>query len=293
MIKLFNQQITNITYNGQKYSIIHVYYKKDIVPVVVNRCNINLIKNQLIKLECDDLCNISCVFAKPTQITKNLKELLNPQYKLNQINYVTDLHLDNRNCNLKITKTKLKTLPNNILKLPEYIWYVKEDKTHGDRFYVKISNYKWTTTSSKKYTMRQKLDSAIQHMLEIRNINPEIFKMTNINDEMIMEKKKILDDFYNIIYQAGFKNIKQFTLDLNGNIIKNNIIKNKEKKQKQKQNFDLPKYVFYRSAYKNRGSFFAIENHPKINKIWRTTTSKFVDEITKYNEMMNYYKLIN
>jgi len=91
------------------------------------------------------------------------------------IDHINRDGLDNRKENLRlvtqtqqnINKTAKKrsaTLPEGIEELPTHIWYIKANGAHGDRFGIdlKSEKIKWKGTSSKKLTIQQKLDEAIQ-----------------------------------------------------------------------------------------------------------------------------------
>jgi len=46
--------------------------------------------------------------------------------------------------------------------IPKHIWYVKANGNHGDRFAIefKTENIVWKTTSSKKISLKDKLEAA-------------------------------------------------------------------------------------------------------------------------------------
>lgn len=297
----FKQKIINITYNKKKYSVIEVNYKGNRIPVVVDNEYINIIIKSCIKIKCDNMCNITCSINKQK---KKLSELLFES----DLKHINGFGLDNRRENLDFLNHQKKILPKNITNIPMYMWYICSDKTHGDRFMIKIKDYKWVTTSSKNISTVTKFEEAKKHMLILRKTNPELFIDTVLCDSEIKKKKKILNSFFKIIYKAGYTNIKKLKMDKNGNIINNYnltkqekiILKNLKKtsiskipKQSRLNINILPKYVYYRKQYKNRGSHFVIENHPEINKVWRTTTSLKVSDVDKYNEMIEFYNSLH
>ena len=63
---------------------------------------------------------------------------------------------------------------------------------------------------------------------------------------------------------------------------------------------DLPKYVVYYVEYQKdkdgnrimRRDFFKIEKHPKLEKSWNTTKSKYVSAIDKLNEAIEHLQII-
>lgn len=300
----FNQKIIEVTYKKKIYSVIQVSYKRTDVPVVMDKDDADRIIKLCCKLKCDAFCNIYCTINnKRMRLNESIIKPANNNETIN----LNGLGLDNRRVNLDNNKFIKKLSPENIT-LPHYIWYIKDDKTHGDRFMIKLNNYKWTTTSSKKLSTEAKLEQAKKKMIILRKDNPELFKNTYIDEKLVKKRKSLLSSFYKIIYKAGFTNVKKIKMDCNGNLIAGYKLTNKDKiilkilkktsidniANKNNMNIDrLPKYVFYRKPYKNRGSYFAIENHPHQKKIWRTTTSTKVTDREKYIEMIGHYKLLN
>lgn len=60
--------------------------------------------------------------------------------------------------------------------VPRHIWYIKATGAHGDRFAIefKSEGIVWKTTSSKKKTLREKLDEALLKLAELYTIYPHL-----------------------------------------------------------------------------------------------------------------------
>ena len=110
---------------------------------------------------------------------------------------------------LKKKKRTVK-LPNdcdiNPNDIPTYVWYLKENGNHGDRFVVEIRDkIKWKTTSSKKVSLKYKLEQAKKFLRDLKKKDPSIFKNYCMNGEFTNEGKQLLNEFYDIIKLAGYK----------------------------------------------------------------------------------------
>ena len=66
-------------------------------------------------------------------------------------------------------------------ELPTYIWYLKENGSHGSRFSVEVGNIKWKTTSSKKVSLRYKLEEAKKFLRELKKTNSDLFNKSSFN----------------------------------------------------------------------------------------------------------------
>ena len=51
---------------------------------------------------------------------------------------------------------KLKNL--DVSKLPSFVWYLKPDSSHGERFQIDLGNIKWKSTSSDNLSINYKLE---------------------------------------------------------------------------------------------------------------------------------------
>ena len=144
--------------------------------------------------------------------------------------HINKLGVDNRECNLmydtcnkEITKNLKKksrtiSLPKNLgvtpEEIPSYVWYLKEDNTHGDRFVVEIGDVKWKSTGSKKVSLKYKLEETKKYMRYLKDTRPDIFEDHSMNGDLNNDGIDLTNDFLKISQKAGYK--------LNGNLMETN-----------------------------------------------------------------------
>ncbi len=143
--------------------------------------------------------------------------------------HINKLGIDNRRENLIYNKEE-KEVNKNMKKkkriislpaesgiypeeIPTYIWYLKPDSSHGERFVVDVGDYNFKTTSSKHLSLRYKLEEAKKYLRELKDYNPEIFEENCMNGEFNKKGKELLNSFFEITSQAGFKNLKKLSTD--------------------------------------------------------------------------------
>ncbi|MBA42414.1 MAG: hypothetical protein CMF62_00205 [Magnetococcales bacterium] len=249
--------------------------------------------------------------------------------KDNPVVHINKIGLDNRRENI-IYDTQNKNFKKNLkkkkrtIKLPEdsgiepdeiptYVWYLKENGSHGDRFAVEIGNLKWKTTSSKKMSLRYKLEQAKKYLRDLKNNKPEYFYDFSMNGDLTKKGEDLLKSYKLIVKKAGYLNIdyipafKKFNIEnltdkyledhsykINSSFEKNLLLENKEEQKRSSINkLKLPKYVYFKSEYKNRGAYFYVDKHPKQDSSWQSTSSKKVSLAEKYKELVRYLKKLN
>ena len=149
--------------------------------------------------------------------------------KNNNIIHINKLGIDNRKENLlydtldketgKNSKKKKRIIefieevgikPNDI---PSFMWYLKPNGTHDERFIIEIGDIHWKTTSCSKLSLRYKLEEGKKYLRELKEAKPEIFLENSMNGEFNLKGKKLLKSFFDISREAGFNNLKKLSTD--------------------------------------------------------------------------------
>lgn len=329
-----------IEHDGKKYCIMTVFYKENKVPVLFDQEYEEQIKSFNKNWKCNTFGNIFCLHSynnstyeiKLHEIIMALHEKkLNISHENNSdktILHINKLGIDNRIDNLmydmtnkditKNMKKKKRTivLPENCginpNEIPTYVWYVKPEGTHGERFIVILDKVKWKSSCSKKLSLRYKLEETKAYLRLLKQNKPELFSKYSMNGDYNAKGEELLKSFYDIIYQAGFSNIKKITLPCMTNeylkpqnvmksenilLTKNiNAIINNEKRCTIKclpsGISDLPKKCYYHPETSSRGSYFIMKiNNENINmksKYLISSTSKNISDEEKYKQIIKF-----
>jgi len=224
-----------VLYDDKLYMVCGIKYKKHILPMILNYDDYRKINKLDKKWSCNSDCMVSCT----TMVGDHPKEIFmhdiimfihdRAGFGKNPIIHLDKLGIDNRYDNL-LYDTKYKDQNKNLKKkkrtvifpkesgidpneLPTYVWYVKKDLTHGDRFVVNIGGLSWKTRSSPILTLRYKLEEAKRFLRNLRRIHPELFEEYCMNGEFTKNGKDLLHSFYEIVRLAGYTEIPELTVD--------------------------------------------------------------------------------
>lgn len=308
-----------IIYKDKKYGIMSVFFKKFKVPVLVDDDDIPKIK----KISYQWMCNATGIIT--TNVNDKDIKLQNVIMQDNPTNrnimHIDRLGIDNRKENLlfdtndkDITKNLKKKkrriqLPENCGikpdELPTFVWYMKPDITHNERFIVKIGNLIWKSTSSSKVSLRYKLEETKAYLRKLQEEQPELFTSYSMNGDYNKKGQELLESFYEIIYQAGFDYIKKINVTNTTNkyispienmpkieklLLDTQILDGGRKniiKQIPQLNriVRLPKNCYYHKATDNRGDYFYVK---ETDKTWITSTSMNVPTKEKYEQLIEH-----
>lgn len=332
-----------VRYKNNNYAVICIKYKDMDLPTVIDYQDLRIIKKLKKNWRCNKNSFISCFHTYRNKSKEVFLHEIIMALKQNSINktskdisivHINRIGLDNRRCNLiydtinkytnKNSKKKKRTinLPKNAEinpdEIPTYVWYMKPDDTHGERFMVDIGDIKWKTTSRKKLSLRYKLEEAKMFLRQLKESDPELFEDYSMNGDYTKDGKRLINDYHNIVHKAGYTYIKKKPIKnktdqflklgkqnrMDRILLKQqgNLLTNSRRKRRSVCNLppeakitmdDIPQYCYYRPEYKARGGYFIVENHPNQNcKAWRSTSSKKVPFDEKYDQLVKYLRTI-
>ena len=241
------------------------------------------------------------------------------------VDHINRITTDNRTSNLRLIsqsdqnknqskQTRNVNLPQNCgvnsQDIPTFIWYVKANGSHGDRWCIEIKGkYSWKTTSSKEYTTKCKFELVKKHLRNLIDLQPELFIGHCMNGELSDIGKKLEMEYIDILRLAGYNytyindNLKNYLQkDFNG--LKDDEIKLVNEFEEnietdtfnedvvRRQGMEIPKYCYYFKPTDKRGDGYCITRlHPtqkELGKDWLTTKSKKVSKKEKYKQMIEY-----
>lgn len=230
-----------ISYNGKDYAVCKLNYKEHSLPVTLDWNDYNHIKKLNKKWKCTQNGFISCSHTLDGQnkdvylhelvmLLKNKEDGLNgredrPIIHINRIgldnrreNLMYDMHNKNYQKNLKKKRRTLE-LPSETGiqpdEIPTYIWYMKPDASHGERFMVNIGDVNWKTTSSNNMSLRYKLEEAKLYLRHLLRSRPDLMEEYSMNGDYNKGGKELSNSYYDIVHKVGFDNITRFIPETN------------------------------------------------------------------------------
>lgn len=233
------ESLITVEYHTNKYTVATIIHAKTKIPILLDRHIYKILKRLDKKWYINDKNHIYCLnYKNDKTYPVYMHDIV---FKLNKtetykygvpIIHINNIHFDNRLENLqfdiryknysKNMKKKQRTIDLsqfniNVEDIPTYIWYLKPDKTHGDRFIVEIPDeLSWRSTASKKVSLRYKLEEAKKFLRHVKQNRPDIFDDYSMNGDLTSKGLQLYKEFHKIIKQAGF--------DMNQQINKTNTL---------------------------------------------------------------------
>lgn len=237
-------------YNIDNVIIINMPYKGNNLPVIVDKNVFDFIGKEYDFYINDSLSvhtrlkiNDDCIDIPLHEIVMKYNEKNNGiNGGVNGINkpiiHKNRINLDNRYVNLmydttdkEITKNlekkgrtiDLKGAGINANKLPSFVWYLKPDSSHGERFMVKLDDINWKSPSSKDLSLRYKLEATKQFLRDKIKENPTLIKKFSLNGDLNDAGLELRKSYYNLIHQVGGGKYKKYQMKENNSTL--NILK--------------------------------------------------------------------
>lgn len=214
-----------IRYRNRYYGVIEINYKGNKLPVVIDWDDYKKIKKMSNKWRYNSSGFVSCNYNnKDVSKVINLHDVIKfmNEGKIDDPNiiHLNRIGLDNRRDNLSYDikgkehkksmskKKRTKDLPvdSGISKdeLPTFIWYMKPDASHGERFVVNVGDVNWKSTSSVKVDLREKLEDAKKHLRKLKVNRGDLFTEYSMNGDYTEKGKELLESYLAIVKKVGY-----------------------------------------------------------------------------------------
>ena len=234
------------SYNIDNVIIINIPYKHNNLPVIVDKNVFDFIGKDYDFYINDSLAVYTRIKTDEGMIDVPLHEIvmkynkkLNGDVEINKsIIHKNRINLDNRYENL-MYDTQDKEIKKNLEKkeriinlkgaginasnLPSFVWYVKPDSSHGERFMVKLDTINWKSPSSKELSLRYKLEATKKFLRDKIEENPTLLKKFSLNGDLNDVGLGLKKSYYNLIHQVGGGRYKKYQMKENNSTL--NILK--------------------------------------------------------------------
>lgn len=230
------ENIVTLEYHKNRYSICSIKHatSNNKIPILLDREIYKIISRLNKKWYINDKNHVYCLHKTPRSnsdgstypvylhevVVKLSKDTDYEKFRGIPIIHINNIHFDNRLENLqfdildkdysKNTRKKKRIIDLDehgidVDQLPTYLWYLKPDKSHGDRFAVEIPNeLSWRSTSSKKVSLRYKLEEAKKYLRYMKTVRPDIFESYSMNGDLTSVGVRLYKDYVTLIKKAGF-----------------------------------------------------------------------------------------
>ena len=222
---------TNTIYNNNKYTVIKVPYRNTIIPIILDNDIYSKIKTKDYNWT---IMNNGTVYTnidkKPLYLHEIVYYLRNNRRNERPLIHINKIGLDNRyvniiedtlnkdikkNLNKKSRTIKLKSIDTS--KIPSFVWYLKQDNSHGERFQVELGDLKWKCTSCDKLSIHYKLEETKKFLREYKKQNPIEFKIYSMNSDLNDNGKLLKNEFYSILKSINMN--YEYTINSNTDIL--------------------------------------------------------------------------
>ena len=228
-------------YNVNDIIVINMPYKGNNLPVIVDKNIFDFIGKDYDFYINDDLAVYSRIKTNDGYIDIPLHEIVmkyNEKNKIEQNNphiiHVNRINLDNRYENL-MYDTSDKEITKNLEKkeriinlkgggidannLPSFVWYLKPDSSHGERFMVKLDRINWKSPSSKELSLRYKLEATKKFLRNKIKENPLLLKKFSLNGDLNDVGFKLRKSYYDLIHQVKNGKYKKYQMKENNSTL--------------------------------------------------------------------------
>lgn len=154
------------------------------------------------------------------------KNRINLDNRYENLMYDTSDKAITKNLEKKDRTIDLKGAGINANNLPSFVWYLKPDSSHGERFMIKVGDINWKSPSSKDLSLRYKLEATKKFLRDKIKENPELPKKFSLNGDLNDAGLRLRKSFYNLIHQVGGGRYKKYQMKENNstlNILKENL----------------------------------------------------------------------
>ena len=234
MVK-FSDNCNEIEIDGKKYIACDFKYKEYELPVVIDYDIHKKLKYNDASWFINDKGYVVTKYKKKNNsycdiyLHDIIMQLKYKNVERKSILHINKIHIDNRLENL-MYDVKNKDITKNIVKkkriiefsndcdivpeeLPSFVWYMKENGTHGERFIVKVGKKCWKSTASKKISLRYKFEETKKYLRYMKKTNPMLFDKYSMNGDLNSEGRILFESFYKIAQEAGYTNLVNLYAD--------------------------------------------------------------------------------
>lgn len=231
------ESLITLEYHKNRYTIATLKCSNHVIPILLDRNIYKVIKKLNKKWYVNDKNHVYCIHSQdggssssrnPSSYAVYLHEIVLKLTKRKDLKtlrskpiiHINNIHFDNRLENLqfdlpnkdysKNTKKKSRIIDLsehgiNVDRLPTYMWYLKPDSSHGDRFTVEIPGHiHWRSTASKKVSLRYKLEESKKYLRYIKQTRPDLFESYSMNGDMTGAGVRLYKEYLTMIKKAGF-----------------------------------------------------------------------------------------